>query len=57
MLAAALVFAASTSAILAPGTAAPQFSAKDQDGKTVTLAALKGHPVVLYFYPKDRTPG
>jgi peroxiredoxin Q/BCP len=45
------------SALLAPGTPAPPFAAKNQDGKLLTLAGLKGHPVVLYFYPKDRTPG
>jgi len=44
-------------ALLAPGVPAPAFTAKDQDGRTVTLAGLHGHPVVLYFYPKDRTPG
>ncbi len=45
------------SALLAPGTPAPPFSVKDQDGKTITLASLHGRAVVLYFYPKDRTPG
>ena len=40
------------------GNKAPDFSAKDQNGKTVTLASLKGKKnVVLYFYPKDMTPG
>ncbi len=39
------------------GTAAPDFTAKDQDGKTVTLSQFKGKKVVLYFYPKDDTPG
>jgi peroxiredoxin Q/BCP len=39
------------------GPAAPDFSLADQDGKTVTLSACKGAPVVLYFYPKDDTPG
>jgi peroxiredoxin Q/BCP len=39
------------------GTPAPDFSAKDQSGHTVTLSKLRGHPVVLYFYPKDQTPG
>lgn len=48
---------ATPAALLAPGTPAPAFSVKDQDGRTVTLASLHGHPVVLYFYPKDRTPG
>ena len=35
----------------------PDFTAKDQDGKDLHLAALKGKPVVVYFYPKDETPG
>ncbi len=36
---------------------APTFSLKDQAGETVDLAALKGKWVVLYFYPRDDTPG
>ncbi len=43
--------------IPAPGTLAPDFSAPADDGSTITLGALRGHPVVLYFYPKDDTPG
>ncbi|MGC8639957.1 MAG: thioredoxin-dependent thiol peroxidase [Isosphaeraceae bacterium] len=39
------------------GKKAPNFSALDQQGKNVTLASLKGSPVVLYFYPKDDTSG
>jgi peroxiredoxin Q/BCP len=39
------------------GKPAPDFTAKTQDGKTVHLAALKGKKVVVYFYPKDETPG
>ncbi len=39
------------------GDAAPDFSLPDQSGKTVSLAQLKGKQVVLYFYPKDDTPG
>jgi thioredoxin-dependent peroxiredoxin len=39
------------------GTKAPAFSAKDDQGNTVTLAGLKGKTVVLYFYPKDDTSG
>ncbi|HZH03573.1 MAG TPA: thioredoxin-dependent thiol peroxidase [Myxococcaceae bacterium] len=39
------------------GTKAPAFSLKDQDGKTVKLSDFKGRHVVLYFYPKDDTPG
>ena len=40
-----------------PGKKAPAFSLKDQDGKTRRLADYAGRPVVLYFYPKDDTPG
>jgi peroxiredoxin Q/BCP len=39
------------------GDAAPAFSTRGDDGKTYTLADLKGRYVVLYFYPKDDTPG
>jgi peroxiredoxin Q/BCP len=39
------------------GKPAPDFTATAQDGTVVHLAALKGKPVVLYFYPKDETPG
>ena len=39
------------------GQPPPDFTAKDQDGKDLHLAALKGRPVVVYFYPKDETPG
>lgn len=39
------------------GTKAPDFKTTDQDGKTVTLSALQGKKVVLYFYPRDMTPG
>ena len=39
------------------GKPAPDFTATAQDGPTVHLAALKGKPVVVYFYPKDETPG
>jgi len=40
-----------------PGKKAPAFSLKDQEGKTRRLADYAGRPVVLYFYPKDDTPG
>jgi peroxiredoxin Q/BCP len=40
---------------LAVGTAAPDFSASDQDGGRVTLSALRGKNVVLVFYPADDT--
>ena len=39
------------------GTSAPQFTAKDANGETVRLKDLRGEKVVLYFYPKDDTPG
>lgn len=39
------------------GATAPKFTLKATDGSKVSLAALKGTPVVLYFYPKDDTPG
>jgi peroxiredoxin Q/BCP len=39
------------------GERAPDFEAKDQNGNSISLAAFHGRPVVLYFYPKDDTPG
>lgn len=39
------------------GDKAPLFEGKDQDGKVVKLSDYKGKKVVLYFYPKDDTPG
>ena len=39
------------------GDKAPGFSLKTEDGRTVSLASLKGAQIVLYFYPKDDTPG
>lgn len=39
------------------GSKAPDFTAVAHDGSQVKLSALKGRPVVLYFYPKDDTPG
>ncbi len=42
---------------LEPGKKAPAFTLKDQDGNTVRLKDLAGNPVVLYFYPRDNTPG
>ncbi len=42
---------------LAVGQTAPELSIPDQHGKTVTLKNFKGKQVVLYFYPKDDTPG
>ncbi len=39
------------------GDPAPDFTLPDQDGKPVSLSGLKGQRVVIYFYPKDDTPG
>jgi peroxiredoxin Q/BCP len=39
------------------GQSAPDFTLRADDGKEVRLSALRGQPVVLYFYPKDDTPG
>ena len=39
------------------GKPAPAFEAKDQNGQTIRMADFKGKKVVLYFYPKDNTPG
>lgn len=44
-------------ALIEPGRKAPAFALKDQNGKTHKLADYAGRPVVLYFYPKDDTPG
>ena len=44
-------------AALQQGDKAPSFTSKDQNGNTVSLAQFKGKKVVLYFYPKDDTPG
>jgi len=43
--------------LIEPGDKAPAFSLKDQAGKTHTLAQYANRPVILYFYPKDDTPG
>lgn len=43
--------------LLKVGETAPDFTSVDQDGKSVKLSDFKGSPVVLYFYPKDNTPG
>jgi peroxiredoxin Q/BCP len=43
--------------MLEAGQAAPDFTLPDQDGEDVSLAALRGSTVVLYFYPKADTPG
>jgi peroxiredoxin Q/BCP len=43
--------------MLKPGDAAPDFVLKDGDGKDVRLSSFSGSPIVLWFYPKDHTPG
>ena len=42
---------------LKPGDPAPDFAATTQDGRTVSLSDFKGSQVILYFYPRDDTPG
>ncbi len=42
---------------LTENTKAPNFTSKDDQGNTVTLSDFAGKPLVLYFYPKDDTPG
>ena len=42
---------------IAEGQPAPDFTAATTDGSTVRLSDLRGKTVVLYFYPKDDTPG
>ncbi len=42
---------------LSVGTKAPEFTVKDTNGKTVSLSDFTGKTVVMYFYPKDDTPG
>lgn len=43
--------------MLREGDAAPDFVLKDADGNDVRLSSFSGKPIVLYFYPKDSTPG
>ena len=43
--------------MLEPNTKAPDFTLNDKDGNPVSLSDFKGKKVVLYFYPKDNTPG
>ena len=43
--------------LLTPGTPAPDFTLPDQSGNPVRLSDFRGKTVVLYFYPKDNTPG
>ena len=42
---------------LVEGIAAPGFSGINQNGETISLAGFKGKKLILYFYPKDDTPG
>jgi len=44
-------------AVIKEGAKAPAFKGADQHGKTVSIADFKGQKLVLYFYPKDDTPG
>ncbi|AGY60667.1 thioredoxin-dependent thiol peroxidase [Gloeobacter kilaueensis] len=44
-------------AVLAPGDPAPAFEAETTSGERLSLADLRGRQVVLYFYPRDNTPG
>jgi peroxiredoxin Q/BCP len=43
--------------VITEGDQAPDFTLRSDAGTDVTLSSLRGHPVVLYFYPKDDTPG
>ena len=43
--------------MLAIGSQAPDFTLLDKEGKEISLSSFKGQKVVLYFYPKDSTPG
>src|SRR4051794_34693785 len=52
-----LLILTSASLALSSGEEAPNFTAKNQDGKIVHLSDFRGKPVLLYFYPKDDSPG
>ncbi|NBU22228.1 hypothetical protein EBS43_12585, partial [bacterium] len=54
---AALGIVGAASSTLSVGDPAPSFVAENQDGKKVQLTDFKGKPVLIYFYPKDDTPG
>ncbi len=43
--------------VLKIGDQAPEINAQNQDGKKISLNAFKGKKLILYFYPKDNTPG
>lgn len=42
---------------LEKGQKAPEFTGKDQDGNNISLSDFRGKKIILYFYPKDQTPG
>ena len=42
---------------LSEGQKAPEFTANDQNGKSISLSNFAGKSIILYFYPKDDTPG
>jgi peroxiredoxin Q/BCP len=44
-------------AMIADGDPAPDFTLESDSGEAVTLSSFRGKPIVLYFYPKDDTPG
>ena len=46
-----------TSSLLSPGDAAPDFTLESDTGEEVTLSALRGRKVIVYFYPAASTPG
>ena len=48
---------ATSSGLLAPGHAAPEITLRDQAGIERSLSEFRGRPLVVYFYPKDGTPG
>lgn len=48
---------AKTNGMPAPGTPAPEFTLQTDEGEALSLRDLRGRKVVLYFYPKDHTPG
>lgn len=45
------------SGLLSAGSAAPDLSAPDQNGKAHRISEERGHALIVYFYPKDNTPG
>ena len=49
--------AGASATLVAEHAHAPDFRARDQDGRERTSAEFRGKPLILYFYPKDQTPG